>query len=97
VVLNARSKEAEGNAGLALGILSLLTQIYAEASEQADLRASRYFPAKAWAGGINLDPGVYSFRVNYYGPSARPLASLQFDDMEIREGALNLTEAVCLR
>jgi hypothetical protein len=97
VVLDAAAEGQNDNAGLALGILSILTQVYAEASEQADLRVSRYFPAKAWAGGINLEPGVYSFQVNYYGPSGRRLASLRFDDMEIREGALNLTEAVCLR
>jgi hypothetical protein len=31
--------------GLALGILSTGTQIFAEAGEQADLRIFRYFPA----------------------------------------------------
>jgi hypothetical protein len=97
VALDAQSKESEGNTGLVLGILSILTQVYAEASEQADLRISRYFPAKAWAGGIDLEPGVYSFRVNYYGTSGRPLVSLEYHDMMIREGALNLTEAVCLK
>jgi hypothetical protein len=97
VALNAQSKESEGNTGLALGILSILTQVYAEASEQADLRISRYFPSKAWAGGIDMEPGVYSFRVNYYGHSGRPLVSLEYNDMTIREGALNLTEAVCLK
>ncbi|MDR3167156.1 MAG: hypothetical protein LBT93_04360 [Treponema sp.] len=97
VILGAASEEADGNAEIALGVLSLLTQIYAEASEQADLRVSRYFPAKAWVGGINLEPGIYSFRVNYYGPSGRPLASLKYDNMAIREGVLNLTETVCLK
>jgi hypothetical protein len=97
VALDAAADDRDDNAGLALGILSILTQVYAEASEQADLRVSRYFPAKAWAGGINLEPGVYSFQVNYYGHSGKRLASLRFDDMEIREGTLNLTEAVCLR
>ncbi|MDR2102323.1 MAG: hypothetical protein LBP43_07105 [Treponema sp.] len=96
-VLDAASEEAEGNMGIALGVLSILTQVYAEASEQADLRISRYFPAKAWVGGINLEPGIYSFRVNYYGHSGRPLVSLEYNDMTIREGALNLTEAVCLK
>jgi hypothetical protein len=94
---DAAAERRDDNTRLALGILGILTQIFAEATEQADLRMSRYFPARAWAGGINLEPGVYSFQVNYYGHSGRPLVSLRFDDMEIREGALNLTEAVCLR
>jgi hypothetical protein len=97
VALDAAADGREDNAGFALGLLSILTQVYAEASEQADLRVSRYFPAKAWAGGISLEPGVYSFRVNYYSHSGKHLVSLRFDNMEIREGALNLTEAVCLR
>jgi hypothetical protein len=97
MAFDAAAERRDDNGGFAFGLLGLLTQIYAEASEQADLRVSRYFPAKAWAGGINLEPGVYSFRVNYYGPTGKPLVSLRFDDMEIREGVLNLTEAVCLR
>jgi hypothetical protein len=96
VSLDAAADKEEGNTGLALGILSLAAQVYAEASEQADLRISRYFPAKAWTGGINLEPGVYSFRVNFYG-SGRPLASLYYEDIKISAGVLNLTEAVCLK
>jgi hypothetical protein len=96
-VLDSASEEVGGPAGLAMGIFSLATQVYAEASEQADLRISRYFPAKAWAGGINVEPGVYSFRVNYYGPSGKPFASMRYEHMNIRAGTLNLAEAVCLR
>jgi hypothetical protein len=95
--LEAASARDGGNAGLALGILSLATQVYAEASEQADLRVARYFPARAWVGGINLEPGTYSFRVNFYGAPGRLVFSQQYTDMAIRDGALNLTEAVCLK
>jgi hypothetical protein len=97
VAFDVAADESEGKDGLVFGILGLATQIYAEASEQADLRVSRYFPARAWAGAINLAPGVYSFRVNYYGHSERLLASLYYENMSIGEGSLNLMEAVCLR
>ncbi|MDR2134863.1 MAG: hypothetical protein LBP27_07115 [Treponema sp.] len=95
--LDIAADETGGSTGLALGILSLATQIFAEASERADLRISRYFPAKAWAGGINLAPGLYSFRVRYYSRSGKEVASFRYENMRIREGALNLAEAICLK
>ncbi|MDR2029811.1 MAG: hypothetical protein LBP93_09790 [Treponema sp.] len=96
-VLDAASDDVGGNAGLALGLISLGTQIFAEVSEQADLRISRYFPAKAYVGGITLDPGVYSFSINYYAGNGKLIASFRKENIEIREDRLNLAEAVCLR
>ena len=78
-----------------LSIFSILTQIYAEASEQADLRISRYFPAKAHVAGINLEPGTYSFTVNYYGRSAKPIAVERRNNIVVTENALNLVETFC--
>ncbi|MDR2258134.1 MAG: hypothetical protein LBE14_03175 [Treponema sp.] len=95
--LGIAANETEGGTALALGILSLATQVFAEASDQADLRISRYFPAKAWAGGINLAPGKYSFQVFYYGRSGKEIASFRYEDMYVRENTLNLAEAICLR
>jgi hypothetical protein len=95
--LDVAADETGGETGMILGILSFATQVFAEASEQADLRISRYFPAKAWAGGINLVPGTYSFRVYYYGRSGKEIASFRYEDMDIRENTLNLAEAVCLK
>jgi hypothetical protein len=95
--LGVAAGEAEGETGLALAVLSLATQVFAEMSEQADLRISRYFPAKAWAGGINVSPGVYSFRINYYNHSGKTAASFRYEDVNIEEHTLNLMEAVCLK
>ncbi|MDR1949896.1 MAG: hypothetical protein LBQ38_10935 [Spirochaetaceae bacterium] len=96
-VLSGASEEVGGQAGLALWLVSLGTQAFAEASERADLRISRYFPAKAWVGGINLDPGVYTLHINYYAANGRLLATYIDDQVTVREGALNLAEAVCVR
>ena len=95
--LDVASDKTEGVASLVLGILSLGSQIYAEASEQADLRISRYFPAKSWVGAVNVDPGRYSFRVNFYGKADNLLTTQYFTDVTVSPMTLNLTEAFCLR
>ncbi|MDR1901214.1 MAG: hypothetical protein LBQ88_02880 [Treponema sp.] len=95
--LGAAGNETDGNAGAVLGILSLGAQIFAEASEQADLRLARYFPASAYIGGINLDPGTYSLKINYYNRNGQILASFNKDNIEVKENTLNLTEAICLK
>jgi hypothetical protein len=95
--LGAAADEVGGDTGLILQLLSFFTQIFAEASEQADLRISRYFPARAHVGGINVKPGLYSFQVTYYGKNGREIASVRHENMRVRENALNLAEAVCLK
>lgn len=96
-VLDSASSETEGSTSLVLGILSIGTQIFAEASERADLRISRYFPARAYVGGINLDPGVYSITVNYYTPGGQLAASFARENLSVSENRLNLAELVCLK
>lgn len=98
IALDAQSDDAGSAEGaLLLGVLSLGTQIYAEASEQADLRMAHYFPAKASVGGITLDPGAYSFTVTYYDASGMPVNRQRFENVEVRPNRLNLTEAVCIQ
>ncbi|MDR3130936.1 MAG: hypothetical protein LBU18_05255 [Treponema sp.] len=97
IVLDEASDRAEGNAGALLSILSLSAQLMAEASERADLRISRYFPGRAYAGGITLDPGSYPVTVNYYAVDGQLIASRDYGEIEIRADRLNLIEAVCLQ
>jgi hypothetical protein len=97
-VLGAMAEESEeGGATLALGLLSLGAQIFAEASERADLRISRYFPARAYVRGVTLRPGTYSFEVRYYDAGGRVITSFRREDMPVREDRLNLAEAICLK
>jgi hypothetical protein len=94
--LGAAAEEVDdAGASLVLSVLSLATQVFAETSEQADLRMSRYFPAAAYVGGVNVAPGVYSLRVNYYGSNGRRVASYGFDDVSVRSDAVNLVESAC--
>jgi hypothetical protein len=95
-VLSSAGDEAGGDAGTVLGLLSMGTQLFAEASEKADLRISRYFPAKAYVGGITVDPGVYSYSIIYYS-GGRVVDSFRQENAPIRSGSLNLAEAVCLK
>jgi hypothetical protein len=95
--LDAAARETDGQTGLVLELFSLATQVFAEASEQADLRTSRYFPAKAYIGGITLEPGVYSFTIKYFNRSGSEIASFRHDNVRISERTLNLAEAVCLK
>ncbi|MDR2536868.1 MAG: hypothetical protein LBC46_01050 [Treponema sp.] len=96
--LDVLARESDdASTGLLLGVLSLGTQVFAEASEQADLRISRYFPAKALAGGVNLDPGVYDLKINYYSANGHLIASFNKEQVPVLENKLNLVEVVCLK
>jgi hypothetical protein len=95
-VFHILAENSSENRGL-FTILGLGSQLLAEASEQADLRIARYFPGKAYVGGINLPPGTYSFTVTFYGEGGRVIARRYHENMRISENTLNLTEVLCLR
>ncbi len=61
--------ESSGSAlGLAAGLIgSIATDVAVDASEQADVRVSRYFPAYTYVGEWELDPGTYEISVEYFG------------------------------
>jgi hypothetical protein len=95
-VMSGIGDEMGGNAGMALGLLSIGAQIFAEASEKADLRISRYFPAKAYVGGITLDPGLYSYSIIYYS-GGKVVDAFRQENVPIRSGGINLAEVACLQ
>jgi hypothetical protein len=96
-VLNAMSESGDGENSALFSLLGVGAQIFTEASEKADLRSSRYFPGKVYAGGVNLEPGIYSFTVVYHGINGDIVAKRYFENIEIKANKLNLTEAVCLK
>jgi uncharacterized protein len=98
IALNEKAHDSGDNStALLLGVLSLGTQIYAEASEQADLRMSRYFPSRAYVGGITIDPGVCSYTVRYFDASNRLIQEQRFENVRVQENQLNLSEAICIK
>lgn len=91
VIGNQIDKENSG-----LGILfGIVGQIASTATERADTRMSRYFPRYAFAGGINLEPGIYTVTVNYYGNRGLVRSETR-DNVRVLENSLNLREFVCL-
>ncbi len=72
------------------------SKVAIDASEGADIRMSRYFPDKAYIGGIDLDPGTYSITINFYS-GAEIIASEEYNDVNVEAGKLNLIEGVSLK
>jgi hypothetical protein len=88
-----RAEEREDGLGFLFGALGAAANFV---SEQADVRIARYFPAYAHVGGINLDPGIYSVRVNYRGTAGLIGTEIR-ENVQVRAGRLNLTEFICLK
>jgi hypothetical protein len=88
----AVDEKAEGWGAL----IRLLGRVASEATEKADTRTSRYFPACAFVGGINLEPGIYSMTINYYGVNGL-IGTGRRERVSVRENNLNLMEFICLR
>ncbi|MDR0411258.1 MAG: hypothetical protein LBH75_04705 [Treponema sp.] len=83
--------------GSIMNLVGSIGKVAGDASEQADLRMSRYFPGKVYVGGATLDPGVYSLTVSYYGPGGVLIESREYADVNVKAGALNLVETACLK
>jgi len=89
--------ETARNVGEMAGFLSALAAKTAlEASEAADIRMSRYLPDKAYIGGINLDPGIYSVTISYYSGN-RVISQERHTDIMVNNNRLNLLQSVNLR
>ncbi len=85
----------EAHLGVALKFLSWISMAVTEATERADIRTSRFFPADAYVGGIALSPGSYDIAVTYRGMSGI-LGTQTFSGVEVSRGKFNLLESVCL-
>jgi hypothetical protein len=77
-------------------LVALIMRKAFEATESADIRMSRYFPDKAYIGGINLEPGVYNVIINYYSENMLLYTDTR-SNFEIKLRGLNLLETVNLK
>jgi uncharacterized protein len=92
-----RNTENEKTAGWLRGLMaSIAGKVTADASEAADIRMGRYFPDKAYVGGINLEPGMYSATITFYN-QGKVIATDDFTELNVRANALNLIEAAKLK
>jgi hypothetical protein len=86
-------QEAALNSGSTLGLVagligSVATDVAVDASEQADLRVSRYFPAYAHVGEWVVEPGTRDIAIEYYG-SGGLLRVEQVGPVDLQAGGLN--------
>jgi hypothetical protein len=91
VLQAAVDKEHGAGWGLLAGLAG---RALSEGTEAADTRGVRYLPRLAYAGGVNLPPGEHELTLRVY--SGGRVVKTESYNVTLREGKLNLVEAVCL-
>jgi hypothetical protein len=87
----ARIAQEKGQPEMAIRLAAAGGMVAFDKTESADTRSSRYFPGKAYAGGITLNPGVYDITIHYYSGS-RVVYSVEKPGVQVAAGKLNLIE-----
>jgi uncharacterized protein len=85
------------NDPLAAMLAGMVTDVAVDATENADLRISRFFPSKSFVGHVELAPGTYNITLRYLNRSNYELYRQNFANLEIRENRLNLLQASYLQ
>ena len=88
------SKQVGG--GLLGDLSRLAADVAVDATENADLRISRFFPAKALVGEIEVTPGVHQFAIEYYSKKGTLLWVDELGEKEVTKKGLNLFESYYL-
>ncbi len=78
-------------------LFNLAANVFTEFSEQADIRASRYFPALVWVGGLNVDKGLYTVTTTCYDRYNNIVYEQINNNVQVKSNNVNLVEAVCLQ
>lgn len=94
--LSTSNDDGVAAVGILMQLASIAGNITNQVTEHADLRISRYFPAKASISGITLEPGMYDIQIDYYGQGNKILHSDVYENVNLKAGKLNLVESVCL-
>jgi hypothetical protein len=86
-----------GAGGAILGLFGkILVNAAVDASENADLRISHFFPSRAFVGEIIIEPGVYDFTINYYSGNTLLFSDIR-EETEIYSRGINLVESFYLQ
>ncbi len=90
------AENTAGDLGFLFAYLAAVSAIdQVDKTELADIRQVYTLPARAYAGGIELDPGKYSFTLRYYDARRNLLKEEKFTSVEIKKGKTTLVEATC--
>lgn len=95
---NAKSKMENQINNPLLGFAArLATDAAVDATENADLRISRFFPAKCYIGEIYLQPGTYNLKIEYIGKNGSVINTEFKNNVEVNNNKLNLLETFYLQ
>ncbi len=73
------------------------TDMAVDSTENADLRIARFFPALAFIGEIEVDPGVHDIEVEFYGANNTLLLVEEYTQVDLQAGGLNLIKSYYLQ
>lgn len=93
---NRELKESGERGAIAAFLTNLIVDIAVEASENADLRISQFFPASAHVAELVLSPGSYHIVIEYWS-SNRLIGEVDHGVRDFRSDELNLVESYLLR
>jgi len=88
------SKQVGG--GLLGDLSRLATDVAVDATENADLRISRFFPGRALIGEVELAPGTHQVKLEYYSKNGTLLWVDDLGEKNISQNGLNLFESFYL-
>jgi len=94
-LMNRELSEMGSGGALAIFLTNLAVDIAVDASENADLRISQFFPASAHVAELALTPGIYHIVIEYWS-SNRLLKEIDHGLRDFRPDELNLVESYLL-
>ena len=74
----------------------LAADVAVDATENADLRISRFFPGKALVGQVEVTEGMHNFKIEYYSKNGTLLWVDDLGDKNVSKKGLNLFESFYL-
>ncbi|MGP1459460.1 MAG: hypothetical protein ACTTKL_09140 [Treponema sp.] len=86
----------DGIVSAVFAVLGFASKISAFATERADVRTARYFPANAFVSGISLKEGDYDVKV-VFKHGNRIVFTRSYRSVRVKKNGVNLVEAFCLR
>jgi hypothetical protein len=94
---NLADKRAKAAGGGWFSVLSLVggvaADVAADLSEEADLRAARYFPGQAYVGEFLVEPGEHELALEFYDGAGRRVYREEIPRRNYTQEALNLVTA----
>jgi len=95
-LLAAKGKEELGKAvddPLGALLLGIAVDIGVDATENADLRVSHFFPAYAYVSEVEVAPGTYQVEIQYYGDNGKLLFVDKKGEVELKAQGFNFFES----